>query len=230
MKTQRRVNVRVRAAMCAFAMWLAAAPAAAQTQDEQPVAAAQPTGVHMEVADTLKFLAGGGLGLVMHEGGHLFFDVAFDANPYVERIHFGPFPFFAVTHRTGLSPRREFTISSAGFWVQSATSEWILTAHPDVRHEHAPLLKGVLAFNVLNSVGYAFVALAKAGPAERDTRGMADSIGVSERTIALVVAAPAVLDAWRYLDPESRAAKWSSRLAKAGTVLLVLKRTSSSPR
>jgi len=224
--------VNLRAAMCALAMLAAApaSPAAAQTQDEQPVAAAQPTGVRLDVADTLKFLAGGGLGLVMHEGGHLVFDAAFDANPYVERIHFGPFPFFAITHRTGLSPRREFTISSAGFWVQSATSEWILTAHPGVSHERAPLLKGVLAFNVLNSVGYALVALARAGPAERDTRGMADSIGVNERAIALVVAAPAVLDAWRYLDPESRAAKWSARLAKAGTVLLVLKRTSSSPR
>ena len=64
------------------------------------------------VVDTVKFLAGGALGLAMHESGHLIFDAMFDAKPQVSGVHFGPFPFFAVSHRNDLSPRREFTILS----------------------------------------------------------------------------------------------------------------------
>jgi hypothetical protein len=173
--------------------------------------------------DTVKFLAGGGLGLVVHESGHLVFDAAFDAGPRITGVKFGPFPFFAITHRADLSPRREFTISSAGFWMQDLSSEWLLTRRPGLRQTHAPAAKGMLAFNVLNSVGYACVAFARAGPFERDTRGIAASAGVDERTIGALVLAPAVLDAIRYFKPEARWAKWASRAAKAGSVLLVAK-------
>src|SRR4029077_10584481 len=79
------------------------------------------------VLDSVKFLAGAGLGLVLHESGHLVFDAVFDAGPRVTGVRFGPFPFFAITHRGDLSPRREFVISSAGFWMQSLSSEWLLT-------------------------------------------------------------------------------------------------------
>jgi len=175
------------------------------------------------VADVATFLAGGVLALGMHEGGHLVFDVAFDASPTITHVQFGPFPFFAISHRGDLSPRREFTVSSAGFWVQEVTNEWLLTKRPHLRREHAPLAKGVFVFNVLNSIGYSAVAFAKAGPTERDTRGMATGIGVDERAIGAVVLAPALIDAYRYFRPESHWAKWASRIAKAGGVLLVLK-------
>lgn len=170
------------------------------------------------------FVTGGALGLVMHEGGHLVFDGLFDANPRITGVHLGPFPFFAITHRGDLSPRREFTVSSAGFWMQAASSEWLLTRPRPLTERHAPLAKGVLAFNILNSVGYAAVAFGRAGPFERDTRGMADAIGVDERAIALVVLAPAALDTYRYFEPDARWAKWASRAVKAGSVLLVIKR------
>src|SRR5207244_4649494 len=152
--------------------------------------------------------AGGALAFVMHETGHLIFDVAFDAHPTVKRVDFGPVPFFAIAHRADLSPRREFTISSAGFWVQEATSEWLLTTRPALRHEHAPAAKGVLAFNVLTSVGYAAVAFVKAGPPERDTRGMARAIDLDERVVGAIVLTPAVLDAYRYFHPNARWARW----------------------
>jgi hypothetical protein len=161
-------------------------------------------------ADSVKFLAGGALGLLLHESGHLLFDTIFDAGPTIKGVKFGPFPFFAITHRGDLSPRREFTISSAGFWMQDLSSEWLLTKQP--------------RFNVLNSTGYAFVAFARAGPFERDTRGMAQSIGVDERAIGALVLAPAVFDAIRYFKPEARWAIWASRAAKVGSVLLVIKR------
>jgi len=172
----------------------------------------------------MKFVAGGLLGLGLHEAGHLVFDGIFDAEPNLKGVHFGPFPFFAISHRSDLSPRREFTVSSAGFWVQEATDEWVLTRRPGIRDEHDWLTKGVLAFNVLNSIGYAIVAFAKAGPVERDTRGMADSIGVDERAMGALVLAPAILDSYRYFQRGSRWAAWTSRAVKGGTVLLVLKR------
>ena len=184
------------------------------------------TGVPEEhrALDTVKFLAGAALGLGIHEGGHLLFDAIFDASPRIEGIRFGPFPFFAITHRADLSPRREFTISSAGFWMQNLSSEWILTRRPSLRDLHAPVAKGVLAFNVLNSTGYALVAFARAGPFERDTRGIADTSGVDERAIGALVLAPALFDAIRYFNPDARWAKWASRAAKVSSVLLVVRK------
>jgi hypothetical protein len=98
-----------------------------------------------------------------------------------------------------------------------------LTRRPSLRDAHAPVAKGLLAFNVLNAAGYAFVAFARAGPFERDTRGMADSIAVNERAIGALVLAPAVFDAIRYFKPESRWPKWASRAAKVASVVLVVK-------
>jgi hypothetical protein len=83
--------------------------------------------------------------------------------------------------------------------------------------------KGLLAFNVVSSAAYAGAAFARTGPAERDTRGMAQSAGVDERWIGAMVLAPAVLDAWRYFEPEARWAAWASRAVKIGMVLLVLR-------
>jgi hypothetical protein len=204
---------------------LAILPAVARAQSGSTAETLQSAQSEEHLAsDTVKFLAGAALGLGLHEGGHLVFDAVFAAEPSIKGVRFGPFPFFAITHRSDLSPRREFTISSAGFWVQEATNEWLLTRQPALGSRHAPASKGLFAFNVLNSVGYALVAFAKAGPAERDTRGMADSIGVDERTIGAIVLAPALLDAYRYFKPDSRWARWSSRTAKAASVLLVVRK------
>jgi hypothetical protein len=169
------------------------------------------------------FLAGGAVALGAHESGHLFFDLGFDADPGIDKVDFHGIPFFAITHRSGLSPRREFTISSAGFWVQHAGSEWLLTRRPGLRHERAPFAKGVLAFNVLASVAYAGAAFARTGPVERDTRGMASSLRVDEPWVGAMLLTPAVLDSWRYFHPETKWAVWASRAAKAGMVLLVAK-------
>jgi hypothetical protein len=201
-----------------------AIPLNAQTEAPDP---AQPGG-HAAV-DVVKFLAGGASAFVLHEGGHLFFDALFDSKPFLEVVHFGPIPFFAVSHERA-TPTQEFIISSAGFWTQEATAEWLLTTRPRLRDEHAPFAKGVLAFDVLTSIGYGTVAMFKAGPAERDTRGMAAAIGVDERVIGAIVMAPAILDAFRYAKPSARWPVWTSRAVKIGSVLLVLKQTSSDRR
>ena len=92
-----------------------------------------------------------------------------------------------------------------------------------LRREHAPVAKGILAFNILASIAYVAAALAKSGPIERDTRGMAATVDVDERVIALVVLAPALLDGYRYFRPGRRWATWTSRIANAGSVALIVK-------
>ena len=169
------------------------------------------------------FLAGAALGLGAHEAGHVFFDVVFDADPGLRKVDFHGIPFFAITHRSDLSPAQEFTISSAGFWVQHAGSEWLLTRRPRLRYEDAPLAKGLLAFNVIASGAYAGAAFFRTGPSERDTKGMADTADIDERAIGVVILAPAVFDTWRYFRPDSRAAVWMSRAAKIGGALLVVR-------
>lgn len=169
------------------------------------------------------FLGGGAVGLGAHEGGHLLFDLIFDADPGIDKVDFHGIPFFAITHRNGLPAKREFTISSAGFWVQHAGSEWLLTTRPHLRRERAPFAKGVLAFNVLASAAYAGAALARTGPYERDTRGMASSSRIDERWIGGMLLVPAALDACRYFAPDQKWAAWTSRAAKVGMVLVIAK-------
>ena len=94
----------------------------------------------------------------------MLFDVAFKVDPSIRKVQFEGIPFFAITHRNALSRRREYAVAAAGFWLQNVASEWILTRRPNIRAEHAPVEKGVLAFHVLLSAGYGTVALARAGP------------------------------------------------------------------
>jgi len=175
------------------------------------------------VTSTLLFLGGAAAGLGIHETGHVIFSATFDANPRVEPLHYGVIPFFKIEHDP-VTRRQEFVISSAGFWMQYVDSEWILTARPDLRHEHQPFLKGMLAFDLAASTMYSIAAFGQFGPLERDTRGMAVSLGKDgwpEPVVGVIVLAPAALDGYRYLHPESRWAKWASRSAKIASVVLV---------
>jgi hypothetical protein len=175
-------------------------------------------------ASTLgRFLFGGAAALGAHESGHLLFDGIFNAHPGIAKVSFHGVPFFAITHDSGLPNRKEFVIDSAGFWVQHATNELILHAHPRLRDERQPFLKGMYAFNVLASVAYAGAAFARTGPVERDTRGMADSARIKEPWIAALILAPAVLVGVRYFHPQAKWAAWGSRGVKAGMVLLVFR-------
>ena len=77
--------------------------------------------------------------------------------------------------------------------------------------------------HVLRSAVGAGAAFARTGPAERDTRGMADSARIDEPWIGALILGPAVLDAWRYFDPDAKWAVWVSRAMKIGGVLLILR-------
>jgi hypothetical protein len=170
-----------------------------------------------------KVVLGGLAGLALHESGHLVADWAFEEKVVVKGVGWKGVPFFAISHANDLSPRREFTVSSAGFWSQWLYSEQILTHHPNLRHEPSPFRKGVLTFHVVTLMIYSGAAFAKAGPVERDTRGMAQSIHINERWLGPLLLAPALLDTYRFFHPDARWAAWTSRGVKMGSVALVLK-------
>ena len=182
-----------------------------------------PPEVSRGAIDVAKFLGGAGVGLVAHEAGHLAFDYTFGASPGVKKVMFGPLPFFAITHEP-VSPRREYTIASAGFWVQELGNEVLLTARPQLRSTRAPMAKGLFAFNVLTSLAYAGGAFAHAGPPERDTRTLAWFLGVDEAVVGAMLLGPAVLDTVRYYRPGATWAKWASRAAKVAMVALVVRK------
>jgi hypothetical protein len=192
------------------------AEAAPQDVDRPPAATSEHS-----AASIAAFFGGAAAALGAHESGHLLFDAIFDAHPGLKKVSYHGIPFFAITHDAGLSPRREFTIDSAGFWVQEAGNELILVKRPDLRNEHAPLLKGVFAFNVLASAVYAGAAFGRTGPIERDTRGIADSLRCKEPWVGVLILAPAVLDVVRFFRPDAQWAVWGSRGAKIGGVLLI---------
>jgi hypothetical protein len=182
----------------------------------------KPSNKH-RAASTALFLAGAATGLGAHETGHLLFDGIFDAHPRVKRVSFHGIPFFAITHDATVSARKEFVIDSAGFWVQHAGNEIILWRDSSVRRNGSPFIKGLFAFNVVASLAYSTAALARTGPVERDTRGMADALRWKEPFIGLLILAPAVLDAVRYYRPDAKWAVWSSRGVKVGMILLVFR-------
>jgi hypothetical protein len=169
-----------------------------------------------------EFLAGAAVGLAAHESGHLLVDALVGADVELKKVNAGPIPFFAITHGS-VTPGREFAISSAGFWVQHATNEVILTRRPQLKSERAPFVKGLFAFNVLTSVGYSVAAFAQRGPLERDTRGMAVSARIDEPWIGATVLAPALLDGARYYKPDIAWLKWASRAAKIGGAVLIVR-------
>jgi hypothetical protein len=170
-----------------------------------------------------KVLLGGAAGLGLHEAGHLVANWAFEEKVVVKKVSYKGIPFFALSHAPDLSPRREYVVSSAGFWAQYLYSEQILTHHPNLKDEESPFRKGMLTFHVVTSLVYAGAAIGRTGPIERDTRGMATSRRINERWIGVMVLAPALLDVYRYFNADARWATWASRGVKMGSVALVLK-------
>lgn len=170
-----------------------------------------------------KVILGGVAGLGAHETAHLVANWAFEEKVKIKKVDYKGIPFFALSHAPDLSPRREYVVSSAGFWAQYLYSEQILTHHPNLKDEQSPFRKGMLTFHVVTSLMYSGAAFARTGPIERDTRGMASSRRIDERWIGAMVLAPALLDMYRYFNPDARWATWTSRGVKMGSVALVIK-------
>jgi len=186
-------------------------------------------GEEWEASDYGWFVTGGLTGLVVHEGAHMLVAESFGLHPRVD-TRSKPVPFIVIRYdlfkkngsnteyvdREGRpisgGAQKRFAIASAGINSQNISSELILSFHPDLREERRPFLKGVLAFDIVTSIGYAVVG--RLDP-DGDLRGMSESRGVNNLFIAALVFTPAALDLYRYYNPESAWAPWVSRGTKA---------------
>ena len=212
--------MRILAAALAI-VWLCPAGAAGQTTPaNQPPPVKQSSALRRHAT----FLLGAAAGLAVHETGHATIAAVLGANPRFGKTSGSAFSFFAI-HHDPVSRGKEYVISSAGFWFQHAVSEAILTTHPRLRDEDRPFMKGIVIFHLGTSAIYSVAAFARIGPDQRDTLGMAVSLGkdgVPEPAIGGLILAPAVFDAYRYWKPGSKWAPWASRAAKVSGVLLAL--------
>ena len=171
-----------------------------------------------------RVLIGAGLGLGIHEGGHLLANWAFRSDVYVKKVHGGGIPFFAIAHRGVLPEWQEQVVSSVGFWTQFAAAEHILTRTPEIRSQQAPVRKGQLAFHIGLSVLYGAAGLGQLGPPERDTRTIGNGSRSDELVVGSVVLAVGLMDSYRYYRHSPRWARWVSRSAKLAMLLPALLR------
>jgi len=183
-----------------------------------------PAHAQGRVRRTFTFVAGAAAGLVVHEGGHILTGAAVGARPGFKRLDYGVIPFFVITHDQ-VSRRREYLISSAGFFAQHAANEWLLGERSTGKARGA-FQKGWLTFNLATSAVYTTAAIGRFGAPERDTRGMALSAGADgmpEPVIGVLVLVPAALDGVRLFTGDPAWARWASRAAKAGLVLIAIR-------
>jgi hypothetical protein len=167
------------------------------------------------------WLTGAFAGFLGHESGHVIANYALNTDLYLKSVHYGPIPFFTIQPGRPLSNREHYITASAGFNAQHIINELLLTKHPNLREEDKPFLKGIVNFNFWLTMGYAATAFAGTGPDERDTKGMADSLGWNERWVGAMILVPTVLDTYRYKHPDAKWAKIASRISKIAIIGLV---------
>lgn len=171
-------------------------------------------------------LLGGALtGLVLHEAGHVTFDLIMNNKPELRPVHLGPLPFFAIAP-TGIESQQElYTAAMMGFFVEAVYTELIFANHPDLRLHHKPFLEGMLLLHFALDLGYAITGIAGIGPRESDVNSMARAAQLSPATVGTMLALPLVFDLLRYLYPGQKSrALWvgaSTRWLMFGGALLL---------
>ncbi|MCE5313666.1 MAG: hypothetical protein ABFD49_01255 [Armatimonadota bacterium] len=176
----------------------------------------------MWAGNASKFFQGAAIGFLGHESGHLIANCALNTHLYLKSVNYGPIPFFTIEPGKPLNHREHYITASAGFNAQNIINECILTQHPNLSAEDEPTLKGIASFNFWLAAGYAASAFTKTGPDERDTKGMADSLGWNERWIGVMILVPTALDTYRYKHPDAKWAVTASRLSKLAMIALAL--------
>ena len=161
-------------ALAAAVLLAAAAAARADLAAEAEAAGAEPAapdrGAAPAWSSVALFLGGAATAFAAHEAGHVAANLALGNVPRLAPVTFaGAVPFFSISpdiscvngrcfQRDGqpfaAGPHGLFAIVSAGFNVQHALDEIILTTDPRLRGDDAPFRKGMLAFGTLTSVGY----------------------------------------------------------------------------
>jgi hypothetical protein len=182
--------------------------------------------------------AGFASAFLVHEGCHLAANLLMGNVPRLEPVTFmGFIPFVAVSpgiqcvggscYRRdgsvfGPGPRGYYLIVSAGFLCQEASNEIILTAQPRIRYQESPFLKGMLLFNTLTSVGYAFANWFHLEPPQGDLAGVDSLGGLPRGVMGALVFTAAALDIARYFAPGVPWIPWVSRGTKVITVGVVV--------
>lgn len=203
----------------------------AKTADPTPPADLTPTKAKPSLAapagpwagNPAQFFAGAFVGFLGHETGHLITNTAMNTNPFLKSVNYGPIPFFTIEPSRPLTRHEHYITSSAGFNATNIIDEWLLTSHPRLSQENKPFLKGVASVNFWVNVGYAATAFAGTGPNERDTKGMADSLGCGEWAVGAMILVPTGLDTYRYKHPDAKWAATLSRIAKLYMIFLAVK-------
>jgi hypothetical protein len=190
----------------------------ATVTDDTPIRLAPPKGEW--AGDASRFFRGALAAFTCHELGHCIANYSIGTDPFLKSVNYGPIPFFTIEPGEQLNNRRHYITASAGFNAQHIANEWILTKHPNLSAENEPYLKGIASFNFWLTVGYAASALTKTGPSERDTKGMADSLGWDERWVGAMLLVPTALDTYRYKHPDAKWAITASRLSKLAIIAL----------
>ena len=182
-----------------------------------------PKRMGMWAGNTTKFFEGAFIGFLGHESGHIITNSAMNTDLYLKSVNYGPIPFFTIEPGRPLTNHEHYITASAGFNAENIINEFILSSHPNLMKEDKPFLKGLTAFNFWLNIGYAATAFAGTGPDERDTKGMADSLGWNEHWIGAMILVPTALDTYRYKHPDAKWAVWASRLSKLYMIGLAAK-------
>jgi hypothetical protein len=170
-----------------------------------------------------KFFQGAFVALSGHESGHVLANWSMHTDASTKPVRYGPIPFFTIEPGRPLTRREHYITASAGFNAQNIVNEWVLTRRPNLMTQDDPFVKGVVTFNFWLSVGYAATAFAGTGPAERDTKGMADALGWNEKWIGAMILVPTALDTYRYKHPDAKWARTASRISKLVMIGLAAK-------
>jgi len=169
-----------------------------------------------------------------HEGTHIFANLVQGNVPKIQPIWgLGFAPFFAIEPRIHCDPHGHCVkhngeafhggvggaaaITSGGLNMQHLTDEILLTRRPYLRtRQVAPFRKGMFAFNILLSVGYAITSITGIENQQGDVTSSTRYMGYPKQIYAAEIAVIAALDTYRYFVPNSRWAPWVSRASKVG--------------
>ena len=179
------------------------------------------------------FLGGAAVAFFAHESGHVVTNLAYGNVPRLVPITtFGFIPFVAIAgdircddamcytrdnKEFGGGRAGKYVIVTAGFTVQHLTTELLLSLEPHLRYRRAPFRKGVLAFDILVSVGYALSTWTRTEDTFGDSGTAADTSGIPRDVFAALLITPALIDTYRFLRPDSHS-RWlpyASRASKA---------------
>ena len=180
--------------------------------------------------DVALFAGGAATALAAHEAGHALANLSMGNVPHLGSVEFlGVIPWFSLEPNIACAAdscsRRDGTpfgpgrpglllILLAGFDVQHATDEVLLTRDPALREQHAPFRTGLLAFNTLTSVAYAAANWAGVEPYSGDLAGAVRDTRASRAWVSGMLFGIAGLDIARWAVPDARWLAWASRAAK----------------